>query len=474
MFLKHSAIYSSAMIINGLLGFAAIAVYTRLLGSEGYGHYALAFSTAAAMIVLTFEWLRLSVLRFGETENGPRLLSINLSLYLMGGLLAVVLAALLFIGRIDTHFPAIGWLAIGAFIICGAGAELFLSLARAALRPSLFASMQLIRGILALGFGATGAFMGYGFAGVLGGVALASLCTILFGLWRNPAWLKLRPEKPDPHSFNTLLAFGLPIVVNSFAAQILLVLDRYAISHFHGSSAVGEYAAAGDLAQKILLILAWGINLASYNITLRSYEKEGQGAAEARHGQTLAVLMAVIVPAACGLIMLAGPLCHVILAPQIADAAARLLPFLVIVAVLQILRSYVLEQPYMFLKDTKGLFRPLILAGITALGLWFFLVPGMGAVGAAIGLIAAHGVGAFFSWRGIRRRFKTVILWRNLGIIMGAAGAMCGVLALVPDVSGVVHLAIKTIIGGVVYVSVCFAGNVLDCRTILLRRLAAR
>ncbi len=471
MLLKHSAIYSASILLNGLISFAAVAVNTRLLGVEEYGHYALAFSAATCASTFFFEWLRLSIMRFSETENGQRLLSASLSLYLVGAIIILTLATLFFAVNFDAHFPALGWIAVGLFAVCIGCVDLLLSLARTSLRPSLFSSMQIMRGVLALALGGLAAWMKFGFAGVMTGMALANILTLVFGLLRQPEWRRLRPTLPDKDSVLTLMQFGSPIVLTVMAMQVLLILDRYMISHFHGAKEVGAYAAAGDITQKLIVMIATGVSLASYNLVLRVFEEGGVAEAEKKMVTTLTVLLSVVLPVSVGIALVAAPMGHLLLGAKVAEEAVPLMPLLSIIAVLQVLRSYYFDQPYHILKITKQIFLPYLAASVVAMTSWFLLIPSEGARGAAYGLIFAHLVGGVVSFLSIRGKFKLDISWKDVSIVIVAVTAMAIIVGLLPWPDGNIWLFVRVAAGGAAYAVSLLAANFLDVRSIVLKKL---
>lgn len=474
MLLKHSAIYSASLLINGLIGFLAVAINTRILGVESYGYYALAFSTAMFASTFLFEWVRLSLMRFSETDGGPRLLSASLSIYVVGGAIILFVTMGLYFTSFDYHFPAFGWMAVGLFAVCVGFAELFMGLARASLRPSLFAIMQLTRGTLALLLGSAAAWAGYGFVGLILGMAIANVLSVILGFIRYPVWQSLRPCWPDKESFTTLSNFGFPIIMTIIAVQILQVLDRFVISYFHGPAAVGAYAAAGDVTQKLIFMLAAGINLASYNLAVQAFEKNGRTAAEQRLSSTLTVLLTLIVPVAVGIALVAKPLGQLMFGAEVAKSAAILMPLLSLAALLQVIRSCFIEQPYHILKMTRDMLLPFAIAASVALIVWFLLVPAHGAFGTACGLVLAHIVGSFLSMCGMKGKFTYIVEWKNILKIGMATLFMATIVGLLPwpeDNMGV--LFIRIVAGASTYAAVALSVNLLDSRTIVMRKLSA-
>ena len=101
MFWRGVLGYLPANIIQGVVGFLAIIVYTRLLSAEDFGRYALAFSVMTMAHVATFSWLEAAMARFWAAQRdgadmvfrgGPSISGVDLDLHDVGELTPVVAA----------------------------------------------------------------------------------------------------------------------------------------------------------------------------------------------------------------------------------------------------------------------------------------------------------------------------------------------------------------------------------------------
>src|SRR5690606_26108319 len=63
--------YLPANIVQGVVGFLTIVVFTRLLSAEDFGRYALAFSVLALAHVAVFTWVEAAMARFWAAEQTP-------------------------------------------------------------------------------------------------------------------------------------------------------------------------------------------------------------------------------------------------------------------------------------------------------------------------------------------------------------------------------------------------------------------
>jgi O-antigen/teichoic acid export membrane protein len=65
--------YAVARGINGIMAFATVVVFTRLLGQEGYGEYALMMSFVGCFSAFFFQWIAVSCGRFLPGEKNPKI-----------------------------------------------------------------------------------------------------------------------------------------------------------------------------------------------------------------------------------------------------------------------------------------------------------------------------------------------------------------------------------------------------------------
>ena len=69
MFWKGVWGYLPANIIQGVVGFLAIFLFTRLLHPDEFGRYALAYSILTLAHVATFSWLEAAMARFWAAQK---------------------------------------------------------------------------------------------------------------------------------------------------------------------------------------------------------------------------------------------------------------------------------------------------------------------------------------------------------------------------------------------------------------------
>ena len=64
MLLRHTLYYLAARGLPGLINFAALSLYTRLLAPDEFGRYSLVVASVSLIHVFLFQWLQLVLGRF--------------------------------------------------------------------------------------------------------------------------------------------------------------------------------------------------------------------------------------------------------------------------------------------------------------------------------------------------------------------------------------------------------------------------
>src|SRR5579875_295238 len=91
MFWRGVLGYLPVNVMQGVAGFGAIVVFTRLLTPAQYGDYALAFSVTSLVYTCLFTWIESAMARFYAAEDGDGRLTLYATLYRAFALMAVAL-----------------------------------------------------------------------------------------------------------------------------------------------------------------------------------------------------------------------------------------------------------------------------------------------------------------------------------------------------------------------------------------------
>lgn len=472
--LKHLTGYMPVSLANGLVGFGSVYVFTRALGGEDYGRYALLFSFMALLHTLTLTWAEAASFRFagraiqtgdlpGHYRTGVSLIARSLVFMALG----VALLAVFF--RNDPKYLAIlPWLFLVAMI--NTFGQLALEAHRAHQRVSRYALSE--TGRIVLGFLAGAAlayFSGLGPTAPFIGMAFGGAVMLI----REGPWLarEARGGTPDPGRTAAWLRFGLP-VAGAMALDILLsVSDRFLIKYFLDELAVGAYAAGYGVADKpVLMLCAWAA-LGASPLMMAAYEAEGKAAATRAAGDLFGMILFLGLPAATGLALVAEPLAEAVIAADLREQATQIIPFIAVSGLLNGLLIHYVSESFQLVRRTDQRALLMIVPVVVNIGLNLLLLPRLGVMGAVYATVFSYGLAVLLLGFFGRRLLRLPVPLGDLAKVSFAAFCMWPMIYFLPDFGGWGELFMKVTAGGLTYILVALLVNAGRARTLIKERL---
>jgi O-antigen/teichoic acid export membrane protein len=457
-------------IAQALVGLGAIAIFTRLMGAEEFGEYALALSASMLAHTLLFTWAEAAAFRFlsaaraqgAEPDHFTTLIAVALGTIVLVGAGTTVL--FLFVSP-DTA-------ALCAFVAGSAGLRGITRMAResdradfAIGRYAALETLYLIAGfaggvamLLAFDLGAAAPFAGLLLAGVL--VAAIDAPRLL---------AKARGGRASQARAISYAAYGAPLALALAIDLGVQVATRFIIAMQAGATEVGAYAAAFGLARPLdLLFMAGGAALSP--MLLRAYEENGSASVREAARQGFALMAAIGIPAALALFLLAAPLSTLLIGASLSEQAAAALPWLAVAGLATGFNLYYFSEAFQLTRRT-GLRALVMLApGAVQLTLTALLARDHGALGAGIAACAGALVGATLLVAVGRRLLALPLPPAELGRI-GAATAFMGVVMTVAPGDG--NLPLEILVGCVAYALAALIFNVAGVRSMLAAHFSA-
>lgn len=456
----------------GIVNLAALLLFARLLAPAEFGHYALVLAATGLANAMLFWWLPLGLLRFfpAYRERRAALLSALLVGYvtmvaataILGGVLLLAAASLL-----PRHLVALACVLLWV----QAWHELNLELARSELAPGRYGRLLLARSLLLVGAGGLLAWLGFGAVGVIAGAIVAAAIPSILAARRH--WAVARWHLVDRAVLGELAQYGAPLVLTSGLMIVVVSSDRFFISVLATAADVGTYAVGSDLAQFTLGTLMNAVYLGFFPLALGALEREGIGAARATLNRAFVALLAIGLPAAVGLALLAGGIARELIGSEFRGAAA-VLPWIAFAALVGALKAFYCDLSFQLGRQTRT---QLYVAAATATAnilLNWIMIPRWGLVGAAQASVMSLSAGALLSaWLG-RRVFPLPLPLGGAARVAAAVLLMC--LAILPllRLGGLAALILQVVAGAAAYTVAVVIFNVLDARTWLLARIGRR
>lgn len=468
--------YLPAQVVQGVVGFLTIVVFTRLLSPEDFGHYALAFSVTTLAHTATFSWLEASMARFWAAERTPDGLANHFaSLYRTSfAIIAVFVPVAAVVVWLAPLTPALK-LAV-AFGLAGAPVRNLAKLAQERFRASgevkKAASVDMAVAILGFLVGAGFALAGAGAASPMLGLMIAPLFALPFIL---PGELRQsNGGVVDRERLRAYAAYGYPIAASLTLALVLASTDRFLLAAFMDAAAVGAYHASYSLANRTLDVMFIWLGAAGAPAMVMALERGGRDALRQTALAQGSTLVLVGLPAAVGLALVARPMAELMIGEPLRAAATLVTPWIAASAFLSGMIAYYFGFGFTLGRKTGLLLVTMAIPALCNIGLNLLLIPRLGVTGAAVATALSFGIGLIACLALSRRAIALPIPWDSLIRCGLAAAAMAMVVAVLPPLGGLVELVMDAAVGGLVYAVVALILNAAGVRDVLRRLIRSR
>ncbi|MNU81107.1 Polysaccharide biosynthesis protein [compost metagenome] len=459
MFWRGVLGYLPANVMQGVIGFLTIIVFTRLLSPEDYGRYALALSVMTLAHVATFSWLEAAMARFWAAQReGADMASHFASLYRTAFIVTAFFLPLAGLAVWFWPMPAEFRFPLGVALI-GIPVRCFAKLAqeryRAAGDVRQAATLDIWNTVAGFVVGAAFALGGAGGASPLAGLLIAPLMALPFFL---PGELReARQGVVDRQRLKAYAVYGYPIAASLGLSLVLASTDRFLLAIFLDEAAVGAYHAGYSIANRTLDVLFIWLGAAGGPALVMALERGGRRQLIVAAREQASTLVLIGLPAAVGVALVARPLSEFMIGEDLREAAILVTPWIAVSAFLSGLTVYYFHQAFTLGRRTGWLLLAMSIPALSNIALNLLLIPRFGLVGAAWATAASFAVGLLASaWIG-RRILPLPIPWNALIRCSLAAGVMALVVWVLPPVGGFAELMLDASVGALVY-GVCAWG----------------
>jgi O-antigen/teichoic acid export membrane protein len=478
---RNIAFVLGLQVILKIIGFLFNVYIVRNLGAEHFGRYSAVMAYVAIFAIFT-DW-GISPYSVREMAQNPSLtsslLSDTVAIRLIFSFFAVIITPLsaLFLGK-DS---GMAW---GIFI---ASTGLFLYAFQGPLENALIARERLdytsvfglVNQLLFWGVGVWLLVQGWGFMGLI----VASMCGVAgMALLSGLALYRMGLGRPSlavrrwPSLFVSALPFGISGIAHIFTQRFDIVLMSFILT----DTAVGWYNAPLTLINMVLLI-AQSIAIAMYPSLVRSHKEDPATLPELTL-QSIRYLLMICLPMAIGGTVLARRIIIALYTPVFANSVP------VFQVILWALPSLFLLEILGRLAATLHLERQaarldMLCAGI-AVVLNVVLIPYLGILGAALGLLGSRTIRLVLYWRFlgnqqlVGRRWGALLRLSIPAVLMGIVVYVLGRLPALVSVGARGSLLLLLGIGAGTYIASLLLfgaierGELVALRSITLGKLA--
>jgi O-antigen/teichoic acid export membrane protein len=467
MFWRGVLGYLPVNIVQGVVGLLTIVVFTRVLPPADYGVYALAFSAMSLVHTSLFVWLEAAMARFyaPEAEAG-RLPGHFTTVYRTFAVLSVgfpiVAGLILWLWPMPTPLK----IAVGAglaSILVRSLTKLAQERRRAAgdVRGAALLDIVMTAGGFAVGAGLALAGLG-GASPLIGAGAAAAICLT----WALPTELKQTHGGTfEPARLRMYASYGVPVSLSLILSLVVATTDRFLLAAYLNETSVGVYHAGYSLANRTLDVMFIWLGMAGGPAAIAAFERGGKEALHVTAREQSSLMIALALPAAVGLALVARPLADVMIGQALRDGAAHVTPWIAASAFLAGLTTYYFHTAFTLARRTRLLLVAMAVPAISNLIFNLVLIPRFGLRGAMWATFASYLLGALASWSLGRRALALPIPWIAVARATLAAAVMGLAVAALPSPGGWVELLLKAVVGATVYALAAFALDLCGART---------
>lgn len=457
-------------IAQALIGFGAIAAFTRLMSPDDFGRYALALSISMAAHTLVFTWAEAAAFRFFAAARAEKRLADHFATLLVLALalgltvLAVTAGVLAFVGLRD-DIAALSLFASGAAVLrfltrLGRESD------RAALAFGRYAVLETV--YLVIGFAAGVALLvmlDFGPAAPFAGLLAAGAVVAFIDLPR--LMQQSRGGEVSVSRSISYAGYGAPLALALAVDLAVQAIARLILAGEAGTAPLGAYAAAFGLA-RALDIMFMGVSAAFAPLVFAAYEERGPDAARNAARRGFVLLAAITLPASIGLAMLAQPVATLMVGEALRAETVATLPWLAMAALMTGFSLYYWSEAFQLTRRTGQRALVMLAPGAVQLALTAWLSPTYGAVGAAIAAAVGASIGAVLLALVGRRLMALPLPLGQLTRIAAATALMALVIAALPGAHTTLGLLQSTLLGAAAYGFAAIALNVMGARDLLI------
>jgi O-antigen/teichoic acid export membrane protein len=458
--------------LSGIASLLSIFIFSRLLSAEGYGQFAVVLAIAGVCQTAGFSWIQASITRLTPDQSdsaGHNRFAEGVRLGFM--LSAIVIASAWTIAVVafrpspDQMVMSIAGLSV---LLCNAWASAGQAWNRVLERPWRFSMSLSVQALGSLVFAIAGLAWRPGDPLVpLAAVAAASLLASSIAHIPLAGGAAIREIQPQ---LRRMLAYAAPLTAVSLGWVILGAADRLLIASILGPAAAGAYSVASGLASRAVGLLLVPISLSTRSLVFVEFDRRGAEAANALLRKVASWLTAVGLPVTILLVCAPAVLTSAIIGDQLAAAAAEVLPWTAIGALLAALLTLHFVLGFQVTHRTKWTLFAVAPAAAFDIVANILLLPRFGIVAAGWSMVASYAVALALTIRFGRRHFRVPFSISDASRTIAACVPLAGFLQLEfqPTFGGLVLMLGG---GALIYAASALALDVAASRTHLARWL---
>lgn len=381
---SNTVILGMGTFASKLLVFLLMPFYTAMLSTAEYSMAELIASTANLMIPIFCVGISQGIFRFAaDRESDKAAVFSSSAALLLGGSAALLLLSPL-LGLLD-YFTGYTVLIV-AYVLSANLQAICAQYVRAVDKTRLFALQGIFNTLVTVACNILFlAAWDLGVTGYVLSVIVGNLLTTLLLILAARLWQVFRFSKIQRRLMGQLLRFSIPLIPTTVCWLITDLSDRYMVTYFWGDSVNGVYSAAYKIPTVVNLVA--GIFLQAWQFSAVA-ESTDRDSCASFYSKVFGGFLSVITLGSAGLILCSELLAELLLNSAY-HGAKTYIPTLLCAVAVEAMVSF-LASVYLVRKKSMHSFFTAVLGTTMNVALNLFLIPRMGALGAAIATLAAY------------------------------------------------------------------------------------
>ena len=461
----------AAFLVNTLFNFAIGLLIAKFLGPDQFGRFALAAAVGMMIQTITFEWIRLSAVRFYSErirEIKPELRATLDIAFAFVSLILAVIAMVYVLSGVELSLST----TLVALAFCAAIAnglfDYHTALVRARFHDRLYISLVISKNVLALFLTTGGAFF-YGSAAMTLAGACIAMASSVFLARRALSDSLANPSEAQLRLASNFASYAVPIVAANALYLAIPLVNRTLVTAFYGFAETGQFSLAYDIGTRLIGAVGSALDVLLFQMAVRADELHGRERASEQVARNMEVVFAILLPASVGLWLILPSVEALIVPSQFRGPFAHYLSLLLPGMLAFGLMNYAINPVFQIRKQTLPLIAAAVATCVANPVLIILLPVTQDASRLAIAQGGAYGVGLLVL---IGFAMASGARWPKFHSILAACiatGLMT--LARYPLRSwppGVATLAAQIIAGSLIFGTCALAFNLAGLRTAAL------
>lgn len=433
---RDTLLYLPAKMLEGIIGFLTISLYTRFFVTDIFGDYTMVNTTVNVCNLLLLGWLVQSSFRYINTFNGRQKQKLFYSTAFTGWAVIHSIVFILGAAAILIFFPLWGkrltqLIALGiCMFFTYSTAQILFSLLGALrrIKLNLLLSVSTITGKLLITTILVNVFKADVVSALISNIVVDA-CAAAVIILRLELYKHINIKFFSRKIFKKFLKYSLPLVGVGVNMSLLNLSDRFIIHPMLGRSQVGIYTANYSISSAVFSAILLAVMRGVYPTLLKTWRQNNIRQSEELLSQAVRYYLLIALPAAVGLSVLSGPIGKIFLDRKYHEGSF-VIAWVAIGMLFLGLTEYS-NKAWELTANTKAVFRNSLISGLFNFASNIIFVPIYGYAAAAVNTTLAYLLYLILSYTGGRKILRWSLTPVTFARLIGSNAIMGGTLFII-------------------------------------------